>query len=205
MGLALLFLILIASFFVVSSRNPIHSVLGLISVFILSSFLLVMLRAEFLALSFVIIYVGAIAILFLFIVMMLDIKFGDDSLVTLIYGPLGYFIAFVFGLEIIKPFVESCYDLPMFYDVTSICSFVNWFERVDGLTNIQLIGQLLYTHYFVFFLMSGLILFVAIIGSLMLTLTLNKNPILRHQDLSRQISRQRENAFIVHNNNKKLY
>ena len=194
-----------ASFFVVSARNPIHSVLALISVFLFSSFLLITLKAEFLALSFVIIYVGAIAILFLFIVMMLDIKLGDDSFVTLVYGPLGYFIYFVFGLEIIKPFVESCYDLPLFYNVYSTHVFINWFEHIDGLTNIQLIGQLLYTHYFIFFLMAGFVLFVAILGSLMLTLNLNRNSILRHQDLSKQIGRQRDNSFIVASNYKKLY
>lgn len=202
MSIILISLILVSAFFVISSRNPIHSVLGLVSVFLFSSFLLVSLRAEFLALSFVIIYVGAIAILFLFIVMMLDIKLGDDSLNTLVYGPLGYFMIFVMVLEIVLPFINSCYDLPFFFNLTSQTDFINWFNFVDGLTNIQLMGQILYTHYFAFFLMAGFILFIAIIGSLMLTLTLNKGSVLKHQDLTKQISRQRDNAFMVYQNSK---
>jgi NADH-quinone oxidoreductase subunit J len=202
MSLILISLILVSAFFVISSRNPIHSVLGLVSVFLFSAFLLVSLRAEFLALSFVIIYVGAIAILFLFIVMMLDIKLGDDSLNTLVYGPLGYFMIFVMILEIVLPFNEACYNLPLFSKVEAPVSFVNWFNVVDGLTNIQLIGQILYTHYFVFFLMAGFILFVAILGSLMLTLTLNKSVTLKHQDVAKQLSRQRDNAFMVYQDTK---
>jgi len=91
-----LFFLLLFSFFVISSRNPIHSVLSLISVFLLSAILLLCLEVEFLALSFIIVYVGAIAILFLFIVMMLDIKIGDDSFDVLKFGPLSYFVSFIF-------------------------------------------------------------------------------------------------------------
>jgi len=197
MSVVLICLILSSAFFVISSRNPIHSVLGLVSVFLFSSFLLITLGAEFLALSFVIIYVGAIAILFLFIVMMLDIKLGDDSLNTLVYGPLGYFMIFVMVLEVVLPFSNDCYNLPMFSSITREYSPVVWFQHIDCLTNIQLMGQILYTHYFIFFLMAGFILFVAILGSLMLTLTLNKNNILKYQDLAKQISRQRDNAFMI--------
>jgi NADH-quinone oxidoreductase subunit J len=160
-----------------------------------SSFLLLLLGVEFLALSFVIVYVGAIAILFLFIVMMIDIKLEDDSLTVLVYGPLTYFLFFILGLEVILPFVNAChfYNAPI-----ETFSFVNWFSYIDGLTNIQLLGQLLYTHFFPFFLMAGFILFIAILGSLMLTLNVNKNSKLRQQDLTRQISRQRNNSFMVY-------
>ena len=122
----------------------------------------------------------------------------------MVYGPLGYFTIFVVLLEIVLPFTNSCYDLPFFSELGTSYSFVNWFSFVDGLTNIQLIGQILYTHYFVFFLMAGFILFVAIIGALMLTLTLNRNVAVKHQDLARQISRQRDNAFMVYKDTKIL-
>jgi NADH-quinone oxidoreductase subunit J len=97
----LLLFLLFFGFFVISSRNPIHSVLSLISVFLLSAILLICLEVEFLAFSFVIVYVGAIAILFLFVVMMLDIKIGDSSLDLLKYGPLSYCLVFALVQEII--------------------------------------------------------------------------------------------------------
>jgi NADH-quinone oxidoreductase subunit J len=150
----------------------VHSVLSLISVFLLSAILLFSLKVEFLALSFIIIYVGAIAVLFLFIVMMLDIKIGDTSLDVLLYGPLGYFIAFIFLLEFTLPLN----NLSLFPSDALISNFywINWFAEMDAISNIQNIGQLLYTYYFVFFLMAGFILFIAVLGALMLTLTLNK-------------------------------
>jgi len=168
----ILFFLLLFSFFVISSRNPIHSVLSLISVFLLSAILLLCLEVEFLALSFIIVYVGAIAILFLFVVMMLDIKIGDDSFNVLNYGPLSYFLSFIFLFEITKPLR----DLTFFSNsaFSTEYTWVNWFAEVESIGNVQILGQLLYTYYFVFFLIAGLILFVAVLGALTLTLTLNK-------------------------------
>ena len=168
----LLFLLLIFGFFVISSRNPVHAVLSLILVFIFSSFLLFCLEVEFLALSFVIIYVGAIAILFLFVVMMLDIKISESSLDYLKFNSLTFFLSFIFFLEIMLPIFKLN---P--YVLTNIPSFlfVFWVTEMEAFTNIQAIGQLLYTYYFVFFLMAGFILFIAVIGALSLTLTLNKS------------------------------
>jgi len=197
----LISLILVSSYLVISSRNPIHSVLSLVSVFLFSAFLLIILGAEFLAFSFIIIYVGAIAVLFLFIVMMLDIKIGDDSLNTSISGPLSLFLIFIMFLEVVFPFNKCCYNLPYFGDIYNSSSiFYDWFNIIDNFTQIQLIGQVLYTYYYVFLLIAGFILFVAILASLMLTLTLNKSNELRYQDLAKQISRQRDNSFMVHQN-----
>jgi NADH-quinone oxidoreductase subunit J len=168
----ILFFLFIFSFFVISSRNPVHSVLSLISVFLLSAALLLCLEVEFLALSFVIVYVGAIAILFLFVVMMLDVKIGDNSFDFLRYGSLSYFISFIFLLEITKPLTYLT-----FFSSTSFSTnylWIRWFTEIDYISNIQTIGQLLYTYYFVFFLIAGFILFIAVLGALMLTLTLNK-------------------------------
>jgi len=168
----ILFFLFLFSFFVISSRNPVHSVLSLISVFLLSAVLLLCLEVEFLALSFVIVYVGAIAILFLFIVLMLDIKIGDNSFDFLKYGPLSYFVSFIFLLEFTKPLTYLT-----FFSSTSFLTnyvWVRWFTEIDSVSNVQTLGQLLYTYYFVFFLVAGLILFIAVLGALMLTLTLNK-------------------------------
>ena len=168
----ILFYLFFFSFFVISSRNPVHSVLSLIFVFLLSAALLLCLEVEFLALSFVIVYVGAIAILFLFVVMMLDVKIGDNSFDFLRYGSLSYFISFIFLLEITKPLTYLT-----FFSSTSFSTnylWIRWFTEIDYISNIQTIGQLLYTYYFVFFLIAGFILFIAVLGALMLTLTLNK-------------------------------
>lgn len=167
-----LFFLLLFSFFVISSRNPIHSVLSLISVFLLSAILLLCLEVEFLALSFIIVYVGAIAILFLFIVMMLDIKIDDDSFNVLKFGPLSYFVSFIFLFEVTKPLIELT-SLSNSSFLTNY-TWVNWFTEVESISNIQVLGQLLYSYYFVFFLITGLILLVAVLGALMLTLTLKK-------------------------------
>jgi len=170
-SLFLLFLIF-CSFGVISSRNPIHSILFLVCVFILSSVLLFCLEIEFLGLSFILIYVGAIAILFLFVVMMLDLKINDKIFNRLQYDLVTYFLTFFFFLEIALPlsslnsFTQSLYF--------SNFDWVNWSSQIETFTNIQAVGQVLYTYYFIFFLLAGFILFVSVIGSLMLTLTLNK-------------------------------
>jgi len=171
-GYLLLFFIGFFAFLVISSRNPVHSVLSLISVFLFSSILLFCLDVEFLALSFVIIYVGAIAILFLFVVMMLDIKIGDSSFDFLKSNALTFFLSFIFFLEIMLPIFHL--NSHAILNVESF-PFISWIGEIDSFTNIQAIGQLLYTYYFVFFLMCGFILFIAVIGALMLTLTLNKS------------------------------
>jgi NADH-quinone oxidoreductase subunit J len=146
--------------------------------------------------------VGAIAILFLFVVMMLDIKIGDTDLTILKYGPLGYFITFIFALEITRPLVENFESIP-FNFLSANYTYINWFDHVDFITNIEAIGQLLYTYYFVYFLMAGFILFIAMVGALMLTLTYQKNNV-NQQIVSRQLSRQSQNAYMVFKDKKEL-
>ena len=198
----LLFLICLSALATISVRNPVHSVLGLVSVFLVSAVLLFCLEVEFLAFSFIIVYVGAIAILFLFIVMMLDIKIGDSDLTILKYGPLGYFLTFIFALEITRPLVQNFESIP-FNFLSTDYSYINWFDSLDFITNIEAIGQLLYTYYFVYFLMSGFILFIAMVGALMLTLTYQKHNV-NQQILSRQLSRNAENSYMVFKDKKEL-
>jgi NADH-quinone oxidoreductase subunit J len=197
-----LFLICLFSLATISVRNPVHSVLSLVAVFLVSAILLFCLEVEFLAFSFIIVYVGAIAILFLFVVMMLDIKIGDTDLTILKYGPLGYFITFIFALEITRPLVVNFESIP-FNFLSSNYTYINWFDNVDFITNIEAIGQLLYTYYFVYFLMAGFILFIAMVGALMLTLTYQKTNV-NQQILSRQLSRQSQNAYMVFKDKKEI-
>jgi len=143
----------------------------LVLVFLFSAGLLFCLEVEFLALSFIIVYVGAIAVLFLFVVMMLDIKIGDNSLGFLNFGPIAYFITFLFLLEITIPLVKGVTGYPN-GSLGVDYLYMNWFNQIDVITNLEAIGQLLYTYYFVFFLVSGFILFVAMLGAIMLTLSL---------------------------------
>lgn len=198
----LLFLICLFSLATISVRNPVHSVLSLVAVFLVSAVLLFCLEVEFLAFSFIIVYVGAIAILFLFVVMMLDIKIGDTDLTILKYGPLGYFITFIFALEITRPLVVNFESIP-FNFLSSNYTYINWFDNVDFITNTEAIGQLLYTYYFVYFLMAGFILFIAMVGALMLTLTHQKTNV-NQQILSRQLSRQSQNAYMVFKDKKEI-
>ena len=203
--------LLVSSFFVISSRNPVHSVMFLVLVFLSAAGLLFCLEVEFLALSFIIVYVGAIAILFLFVVMMLDIKIGDNSLGSFSYGLLGLSLSFIFSIGIILPLFEgvSVYPYPetSFFDNIKLFlnvgasntehTYVSWLNQIDFITNLESIGQILYTYYFVFFLMSGFILFVAMTGALMLTLTLKKS--VKKQIVYKQLSRHEENAFLNQN------
>jgi len=174
--LFLIFLVF-CSFGVISSRNPIHSILFLVCVFIFSSTLLFCLEIEFLGLSFILIYVGAIAILFLFVVMMLDLKINDKLFNRLQYDLVTYFLIFFFFLELALPLSSlSSFTSSLQY---SNFDWINWPLQIETFTNIQAVGQVLYSYYFILFLLAGFILFVSIIGSLMLTLTLNKTGEMR--------------------------
>jgi len=159
-----------SSFMVIGSKNPLYSVLSLVSVFLLSSFLLFSLDAEFLALSFVLIYVGAIAILFLFIVIMLDIKIRNASIHLVGINAFIFLIFFSVLLEFMVTF-DFNYTLMSHTNY----NWVHWFFAINYLSNAQMLGQILYTYYYLFFLIAGFILFVALIGSLMLTVNLNKS------------------------------
>jgi len=168
----LIFLILTASF-VVWVKNPLHSILLLTLIFLLSSILLFCLNVEFLALSFVIIYVGAIAILFLFIIMMLDIKKDNSKIPFLKYVAVVVSIfIYSFPRWFFIPLSNSFIEFDFISSITSI--WLNWFAEVEIFSNINAIGQVLYTYYFIFFLIAGFILFIGILGSLTLTLKLNQ-------------------------------
>jgi NADH:ubiquinone oxidoreductase subunit 6 (subunit J) len=141
----------------------------LVLVFLSAAGLLFCLEVEFLALSFIIVYVGAIAILFLFVVMMLDIKIGDNSLSSFKSGTLGLLLCFLFSIGIILPLFEgvSVYPHPetsFFGNIKLLLNlgasntehpYIFWLNQIDFITNLESIGQILYTYYFVFFFDVG--------------------------------------------------
>lgn len=186
---------LISSIMVISAKNPIHSILFLILVFCNAAGLLILLETEFLAMIFLIVYVGAIAVLFLFVIMMLNIKIIELNENVLRYLPIGSIIAIIFLFEI---FLIIDNDLiPIFSNVEKTY-FEEWEYNINNLTNIEVIGILIYTHYFYLFLMSSIILLIAMVGAIVLTLHERTN--LKKQEIYKQLLRNFNQSIRVINN-----
>ena len=166
---------LISGIMVIQSRNPVHSVLFLILVFFNAAGLLVLLGLDFFAMIFLVVYVGAIAVLFLFVVMMLNIKIAEISEIRLRYLPIGGVLGILFLFEILLIVDNDLIPL-LFYDNTSALlefkelNFINWVSSIQTVPNIQAVGNIIYTYYFYFFLMASIILLVAMIGAIVLTM-----------------------------------
>ena len=169
--------IIISSLLVVLCKNPIHSVLFLILVFFNAAILFILSNAEFLAMILLIVYIGAVAVLFLFVIMMLDIKIAKLRKVFLNFLPIGLFIGFIIFLELI--FIVSKSNLLIFNKNS------NLIENSNAITNTKIIGNILYTDYFLLFQLSGLILLVAMIGAILLTLRKRQN--VKKQNIYNQI------------------
>ena len=167
----------LSALMVVSAKNPVHSVLFLILSFVNASGLFVLLGAEFLAMILVVVYVGAVAVLFLFVVMMLDINFVKLREGFLQYLPFGALLGIVLIIELGILFLTNSFSK------NSLTKFVNS-PKIDEIENTKLIGQVLYTDYFYLFQISGLILLVAMIGSI--TLTLRDRGQVKRQNISQQ-------------------
>ena len=144
--------ILLSSLMVISTKNPVHSVLFLILTFFNAAGIFVILHAEFLAMILIIVYVGAVAVLFLFVVMMLDFKLSIDKENILQYTPIGLFIGLVFISELIIVLINTKLDL------TNIQILANPISNYEGLTNTEALGSVLYTDYILYFQLSGVIL-----------------------------------------------
>lgn len=184
------FLLILSAIFVIISKNPIHSVLFLVLSFFNVAALLILLKVEFISIIFIIVYVGAIAVLFLFCVMMLNVKLVEISEIALRYLPLSGFLSLIFLLEIF-------YILFNFFNLGFINlnlnilinnNFMDWIELLNNnFTNIKVIGQLIYTYYFMIFIIASLILLVAMICSIVLTFNIRYG--LRKQVISIQLLR----------------
>ncbi len=168
---------ILSALMVISAKNPVHSVLFLILSFVNASGLFVLLGAEFLAMILVVVYVGAVAVLFLFVVMMLDINFVKLREGFLQYLPFGALLGIVLIAELGILFLTKS-----FYE-NSLTEFVKS-PQINELENTKLIGRVLYTDYFYLFQISGLILLVAMVGSI--TLTLRDRGKVKRQNISSQ-------------------
>jgi NADH-quinone oxidoreductase subunit J len=169
---------------VIAARNPVHSVLFLILAFFNGAGLFVLMGAEFLALILVIVYVGAVAVLFLFVIMMLDINFVELRQGFLQYLPIGALIGLVLFVELI--FVFGAWEVASNV-TTAIAAPVPPGAHV---TNTAALGELLYTRYIYAFQAAGMILLVAMIGAIVLTLRPRQD--VRRQKIAEQVARKRE-------------
>ena len=182
--------VLIASaLMVISSRNPVHSVLFLILAFVNAAALFLMMGAEFLAMILVIVYVGAVAVLFLFVVMMLDVDFAALREGFLNYLPVGALIGLVFLIELLLVVGGWAMDPNLIHTPTAVTA------AGEGITNTQALGRVLYTQYFYFFQAAGLILLVAMIGAIVLTL--RERVGVKRQNISMQVRRTQAEAVEV--------
>ena len=170
---------------VISARNPVHSVLFLVAVFFNAAGLFVLLGAEFIAMMLVVVYVGAVLILFLFVVMMLDIDMVRLKRGFTSYLPIGAVIGVALAAEIILA-VRVSSGLP---DVTPMQ------PTPAGVSNTEALGRILYTDYVFFIQIAGLVLLVAMIGAIVLTL--RHRPGVRRQSISAQVSRDPKQAIEV--------
>ena len=174
--------ILLSSLMVISAKNPVHSVLFLILSFLNAAGIFVILHAEFLAMILIIVYVGAVAVLFLFVVMMLDIKSSISKENILQYMPIGLLVGLVFIAELVIVLINTKLDL------TSIQILSNPMSNFVGQSNTEAIGSVLYTNYILYFQLSGIILLVAMIGSIVLTLREREG--VKRQIISEQLERR---------------
>lgn len=151
-----------SAFMVVTSRNPVHSVLFLILAFVNAAGLFMLLGAEFLAMLLIVVYVGAVAVLFLFVVMMLDVDFAEFRQGFLNYLPIGALIGLIFLVELLV--VVGAWVIDPQIVRTPVAPIPG------NMTNTAALGQVLYTQYVYYFQAAGLVLLVAMIGAIVLTL-----------------------------------
>ena len=193
-------LALLSAFCTVTSKNPIHSVLFLVFVFFNTAGLLILLGVEFLAMLFLIVYVGAVAVLFLFVMMMLNVKISESSSAIYRYLPIGLFLSILFLFEIFLIIggdlksVDNVVFIQSEYKILQTEFLVNtsWIDSVISPTNVDVIGSVLFTYYSYFFIMASVILLVAMIGAI--ALTLHRRSDVRRQDIYRQLQRDFEGA-----------
>jgi len=174
-------LALVSGVMVITAKNPVHSVFYLVLAFVNASLLLILLGVEFLPVVFMIVYVGAIAILFLFVVMMLNIKLVEILDNSTRYAPIGFIVGFVFFTSALSVIGQEV---------------LGW-ETVDCLTfnsrtiaptlNVTNIAASLYTDYFISFIVASLVLLVAMIGAILLTVFHEKS--IKRQDIFSQTAR----------------
>jgi len=192
--------LIISSIMVITSTNAMYSIFFLILVFTNATCLLLLLGAEFLALVIILIYIGAVAVLFLFVIMMVDIKHIDKKEKNFFSKlPINILIGFV---------LLTCLYFVIFNDLTfdlkptdTQIKFYNWLKHVHSFSNIETVGQYLYTTGFLYFLLSGIILLVAMFSSIILIININKS--VKRQQINEQIIRKVNNSIFLIDKEKK--
>ena len=174
-----------SAFMVVIARNPVRSVLFLILAFFSAAGLFVLLGAEFLAMLLIVVYVGAVAVLFLFVVMMLDIDFAELKQGFLSYLPLGGAFALVLAALLAMTVAT--------WQASDQAQALRAAAMPDGMSNIEALGTVIYDQYVYFFQAAGLVLLVAMIGAIVLTLRHKEG--VKRQSVTAQVGRNRKDAI----------
>ncbi len=174
---------------VISARNPVHSVLFLILVFFNAAGLFVLMGAEFLAMILVIVYVGAVAVMFMFVVMMLDINFAELRQGFLRYLPIGGLIGLILLGELLVILGGWTLAPEALREVAAPV------PSVHEVTNTAALGHLIYTHYLLLFQVAGLVLLVAMIGAIVLTH--RRRPGVRRQSIAAQVNRRPQDSLEI--------
>lgn len=182
-------IIIASAIMVISSKNPVHSVLFLILAFFNGAGLFVLVGAEFLAMIMVVVYVGAVAVLFMFVVMMLNINFVELRQGFLQYLPVGILIGLILLVELIFV-LTSQISQNQTLAVPSVP-----IPPINDIENTKAIGNVLYTKYVYLFQAAGMILLTAMIGAIVLTL--RQRPGAKKQKIYRQVSRKREDSVEI--------
>lgn len=178
---------MLSAVLVITAKNPVHSVLFLILAFFNSAGLFVLLGAEFVGMLMVIVYVGAVAVLFLFVVMMLDISFADLRKGAMQYVPIGLIIGAVLLFEFVAVFGSWSMSDDKLENLGS--------PTPEGVTNTEALGRLIYTDYLLAFQGAGLILFVAMVGAIVLTH--RRRPGVHRQNVGEQHARKPEDVLEI--------
>ena len=183
------FIMIASALMVITARNPVHSVLFLILAFFNAAALFLLTGAEFLAMILVVVYVGAVAVLFLFVVMMLDVDFAELKQGALKHAPIGALVGVVLLAELILVFSASVFSPKISTNAA--------YPIPDPATrhNTAAIGDILYTDFVFYFQVAGLILLVAMIGAIVLTLRHKEG--VKRQSISAQVARTPETAIEI--------
>ena len=178
-----------AAFMVISARNPVHSVLFLILAFVNAAGLFLLTGAEFLAMILLVVYVGAVAVLFLFVVMMLDVDFAELKSGALQYAPIGAVVGLILAAELIIVLGGYAFAPQLAGAVAEPT------PDIATRHNTAALGDILYTDYIHYFQIAGLVLLVAMIGAIVLTL--RHKPGVKRQDISAQVARTPATAIEI--------
>jgi NADH-quinone oxidoreductase subunit J len=160
--------LIVCAFMVIVAQHPVFSLLFLVGSFLFSAFLLFILECEFLALLFIVIYVGAVAVLFLFAIMMLESKFTNLSKNSIKHLPVGFIFSIILLLPLLRE-ISVNFEKNVYFNSFYLNKYQNWFDLIDSITDVESYGQILYSYFVLQFLISGLILLLVLIGVVYLT------------------------------------